>query len=100
MTIALALFALTYVGLLLLQDKRHLVALISALLFILCGILPLKKVLGTIDFNVLMMIAGTMGLVSLFIDSQMPARLADLILEKTPSVKWAVVFLPASCLPL
>lgn len=93
MTIALALFALTYVGLLLLQDKRHLVALISALLFILCGILPLKKVLGTIDFNVLMMIAGTMGLVSLFIDSQMPARLADLILEKTPSVKWAVVFL-------
>ncbi len=93
MTIALALFALTYVGLLLLPDKRYLVALISAFSFILCGILPVNKVLGTIDFNVLMMIAGTMGIVSLFIDSQMPARLADLILEKTPNVKWAVVFL-------
>ena len=93
MTIALALFALTYVGLLLLPNKRHFVALIFALLFILCGILPVNKVLGAVDFNVLMMIAGTMGLVSLFIDSQMPARLADLILEKTPNVKWAVVFL-------
>ena len=63
MTIALALFALTYVGLLLLPNKRHFVALIFALLFILCGILPVNKVLGAVDFNVLMMIAGTMGLV-------------------------------------
>lgn len=93
MTLALTLFALTYVGLLLFQDKRWLVALVSALLFVVCGVLPASKVLGTVDFNVLMMIAGTMGIVSLFIDSQMPALLADLILEKTPSIKWAVVFL-------
>lgn len=93
MTLALILFALTYVGLFLFQDKRQWVALASALLFVLCGILPVGKVLGAVDFNVLMMIAGTMGIVSLFIDSQMPALLADLILEKTPNVKWAVVFL-------
>lgn len=30
---------------------------------------------------------------SLFIDSNMPSLLADLILERTPNVKWAVVFL-------
>ena len=93
MTIALILFALTYVGLLTFQDKRHWVALVSAALFVILGILPVGNVFGTIDFNVLMMIAGTMGLVQLFIDSKMPALLADLILAKTPNVKWAVVFL-------
>ena len=93
MTTALILFALTYVGLLTLQDKRHWVALASAALFVILGILPVGDVFGTIDFNVLMMIAGTMGIVSLFIDSQMPMLLADLILAKTPNVKWAVVFL-------
>lgn len=93
MILALILFALTYVGLLTLQDKRHWVALISASLFVVLGILPIGDVLGSVDYNVLMMIAGTMGIVSLFIDSQMPMLLADLILEKTPNVKWAVVFL-------
>jgi Na+/H+ antiporter NhaD/arsenite permease-like protein len=42
---------------------------------------------------VLMMIAGTMGTVALFIESRMPALLADIILEKVPNVKWAIVAL-------
>ena len=40
-----------------------------------------------------MMITGTMGVVSLFIDSKMPNLLADLIIERTPSVKWAIISL-------
>lgn len=39
------------------------------------------------------MIAGTMGVVALFIESKMPSLLADLIIERTPNVKWAIVFL-------
>lgn len=93
MVVALILFALTYVGLLTFQDKRQWVALASASLFVLLKILPVGKILENVDFNVLMMITGTMGIVSLFIDSHMPMLLADLILEKTPNVKWAVVFL-------
>jgi Na+/H+ antiporter NhaD/arsenite permease-like protein len=55
--------------------------------------LPLSSVLGTIDFNVLLMIAGTMGIVALFIESKMPELLADLIMEKVPNVQWAAVSL-------
>ena len=40
-----------------------------------------------------MMIAGTMGTVALLIESKMPALIADLILEKVPNVKWAIVTL-------
>lgn len=93
MTVALTLFIATYVLLLAFSNYRAYIALGSAVLFVVLGILPLGEVLQAVDFNVLMMIAGTMGLVSLFIDSKMPALLADLILEHTPNVKWAIVSL-------
>ena len=37
-----------------------------------------------VDFNVLLMMAGTMGTVSLFIESRMPARLAELLIVRVP----------------
>ena len=91
MYIALALFAVTYVLMLIFSKYRPYIALASALIFIVSGMLPLSSVWGTIDFNVLLMIAGTMGIVSLFIESRMPELLADLIMEKVPNVRWAAV---------
>jgi len=65
----------------------------SAALFVVLGILPAGKVFTSVDWNVIMMIAGTMGVVSLFIDSKMPSLLADMILDKMPNVKWAIISL-------
>jgi Na+/H+ antiporter NhaD/arsenite permease-like protein len=92
-TLAIVLFAITYIMLLLLPRYRPHIALTSAAAFIVVGIVPLNLVFGFIDWNVILMIAGTMGIVSLFIESRMPALLADLILEKTPSIRWAIVAL-------
>lgn len=72
---------------------RPYIALISGLIFVISGILPIGNILGAIDFNVILMIAGTMGLVSLFTESKMPALLADLLMEKVPNVQWAAVAL-------
>lgn len=91
MYIALALFAVTYVLMLIFSKYRPYIALASGLIFIVTGMLPLSNVLGTIDFNVLLMIAGTMGIVALFIESKMPELLADLIMEKVPNVQLAAV---------
>ena len=88
---AIAIFAVTYVLMLMFSKYRPYIALASALVFVLTGMLPLDKILGSIDFNVLLMIAGTMGIVALFIESKMPELLADLIMEKVPNVKWAAV---------
>ena len=91
MYIALALFAVTYVLMLIFSKYRPYIALASALVFVVSGMLPLSSVLGTIDFNVLLMIAGTMGIVALFIESKMPELLSDLIMEKVPNVQLAAV---------
>jgi Na+/H+ antiporter NhaD/arsenite permease-like protein len=81
-----------------LPKYRAYTALTSALIFtiwlsFLCSDVEytlLDSLLG-IDFNVLMMIAGTMGIVTLFIESKMPMLIADVMLSKFKSVKTAIV---------
>ena len=93
MYFALGLFVVTYVLLLAFGKFRAYIAAASAVLFVIFGILPVTQVPGAIDWNVLMMIAGTMGTVALFIESKMPALMADVIMEKVPNVMWAIVAL-------
>lgn len=88
---AIILFAVTYVLMLVFSKYRPYIALASGVIFVVTGLLPLGQVLGTIDWNVILMIAGTMGLVALFIESKMPELLADLIMEKVPNVMWSAV---------
>ncbi len=90
---AIVLFAATYVLMLTFSKYRPYFALGSALIFILTGMLPLNQLLPNLDFNVLLMIAGTMGIVQLFIDSKMPSLMADVIMEKVPNVQMAAVAL-------
>ncbi len=88
---AIILFAVTYVLMLVFSKYRPYIALCSGLIFILTGMLPVGDVWSSIDWNVLLMIAGTMGLVALFIDSKMPSLLADIVMDKVPTVQWAAV---------
>ena len=93
MYIALGLFAITYVLMLVFSKIRPYIALGSAALFVITGMLPLGEIAGSIDWNVILMIAGTMGLVALFIESKMPELLADLVMSRCPNVMVAVIAL-------
>ena len=90
---AIILFVATYALMLIFSKYRPYIALASGAIFIITGMLPLNQIIPALDFNVLLMIGGTMGLVQLFIDSRMPERMADLIMEKVPTVQWAAVSL-------
>lgn len=112
---ALILFAVTYILMMAFQKIRPYVAIGSALIFITLGTIAtvspdlfgsgffnvgdstysygVTQALGEIDWNVLMMIAGTMGTVYLFIESKMPQLMSDILISKMPNVKWAIVCL-------
>ena len=90
---AIILFAATYVLMIAFGKYRPYIALTSGLIFIITKMLPFNQIIGALDFNVLLMIGGTMGLVQLFIDSHMPERLADVIMAKVPNIQWAAVCL-------
>lgn len=92
---ALVLFILTYCLMIALPKYRPWVALASAALYVALGFVPLGALAGAVDWNVLMMLSGTMGLVSLFIETRMPNRMAEVLLQKTPNVMWVAV---AMCL--
>ena len=99
--VALAIFIVTYILIFALEKARPYVALASALVFVVLGVIGVlpgyeygfKSALAEIDWNVLMMIAGTMGTVQLFIESGMPKLMSDVIISKVGSVKWMIVIM-------
>ncbi len=94
-TITLILFILMYAFMIIFSSKREYIALFTALLFIILGILPVNNIVSAIDFNVILMMLGTMILVYYFIDSKMPAKIADFLLDVSPSVKWVTILMSA-----
>ncbi len=98
MVTALIIFIVMYVLMLSLQKWRPWIALAGAVVFVVLGSVGVfeysfLKALTEVDYNVLLMIAGTMGTVTLFIESKMPARLAEVLIKKVPNVKWTVAIL-------
>ena len=93
--VALVLFIIMYVLIIRFQDFKEYIALITAGLFILTGILPVDKIMSSIDVNVFMMLGGTMIIVYYFIDSKMPALIADKLLDISPNVMWVTIFMSA-----
>lgn len=90
---ALVLFALMYVLMIAEPKYRPFYALSVALIFLLSGILPLNHLVSTINWNVLLMIAGTMIIVYYFIDSRMPNLLAEILLGKSKNVMWVTILM-------
>lgn len=74
-------------------SKRIWIVLVTALIYLVSGVFPLKAVPGAINWNVLLMIAGTMVTVDLFIDSRMPNRIADFLLDKSKNVCWVTIYM-------
>ena len=98
MLLALCLFAAVYLLMLFFQQYRPWIALGGAAVFLLLGGLgvydfTLTDAACAVDFNVLLMMAGTMGTVALFIESKMPLRLAEELISRVPNVKWAISML-------
>lgn len=112
---ALVIFAATYILMMAFQKIRPYVAIGSAVIFVILGVIAtsapdifgqgffnvgettysygIAQAFAEIDWNVIMMIAGTMGTVYLFIESKMPQLMSDILLSKLPNVKWTVVAL-------
>ena len=105
---SLVIFAVTYVLMMAFQKIRPYIAVGSAIVFIGLGIASavspsaffsvggesfaygILDALREIDWNVIMMIAGTMGTVYLFIESKMPQLMSDVLISRMPNMKWAV----------
>ena len=92
---AIILFVVMYVLLILLPKFRPVIALTAAVIYVVAGVLPVDQVLMSIDWNVLMMLFGTMVIVDYFIESKMPNKIAEWLLRLAPNVLWVTVLMSA-----
>ncbi len=93
MLVALILFFITYALMLSLPNRRWIIALLSALTFILFRYITPAGAVSAVDWNIIMMLAGTMGVVEFFIMSKMPMRLSEMLLTVVPNTCWAIISL-------
>lgn len=93
MILALILFIITYLLMMIFSTKREIIVIISSILFTLLGIINFKEAITAINYDVLLIIIGTMGIVGFFIESKMPCLMADYLLTKVTDTKWAIVVL-------
>lgn len=93
MILALILFIITYLLMMIFSTKREIIVIISSILFTLLGIINFKEAIAAINYDALLIIIGTMGIVGFFIESKMPCLMADYLLTKVTDTKWAIVVL-------
>lgn len=93
MILALILFIITYLLMMIFSTKREIIVIISSILFTLLGIINFKEAITANNYDALLIIIGTMGIVGFFIESKMPCLMADYLLTKVTDTKWAIVVL-------
>ena len=90
---AIAVFCIMYILMIILPKRRAIVALVAAAIMVIGQVLPIGKVLPAVDWNVLMMIFGTMVIVDYFIESKMPNKIAEALLRVSPNIMWVTIIM-------
>lgn len=98
---AIVLFVVMYICMIAFPKRRPIFALSTAAIYIIISFLPIADVSilsisdlpNVIDWNVIMMITGTMIIVDYFIESKMPNVIAEALLRVAPNVLWVTVLM-------
>ena len=93
---ALILFIAMYVVMVAKQEWRVYAIWAVAIAFVIIGVLGSRSplyLLSSINWNVIMMIGGTMLIVYYFTESKMPNLLAEKILGKCSNVMWVIILM-------
>lgn len=91
--VALLIFVISYVLFVILPYKRTLIAVGASALLILTRVISLKQAFAAINWNVMGIFVGTLILADVFMQSRVPARLAEVIVDKAKSTRWAILFI-------
>ncbi|MEW5758874.1 MAG: SLC13 family permease [Candidatus Omnitrophota bacterium] len=91
--IALFIFIAAYILFVFLPKKRTLIALISAALIILTKTISFKQAFFAINWNVMGIFVGTLVVADIFMESRVPAYIAEIIVDKAKNTCWAILLI-------
>ncbi len=92
-TIAVIIFILAYVFFIVFPARRMPVAVAGAFLLVATGVLSLPEAVQAINWNVMGIFVGTLAVADVFMESRMPAYIAEVIINKARNTCWAVLLI-------
>lgn len=91
--ISLIIFIASYLLFVFLPKKRTQVALIAAGLLILLRAISLKGAFFAVNWNVMGIFVGTLIVADIFMESRVPAYIAEIIVNRAKNTCWSILFI-------
>lgn len=89
--ISLSIFILAYLFFIFFPKKRTHIAVSSALLLIFCRAISFPEALASINWNVMGIFVGTLIVADIFMESRVPAYIAELIVDRAKNTAWTIL---------
>ena len=89
--ISFAIFLTAYLLFIFLPKKRTHVAVFSSLLLILTRVISFKEAFLSINWNVMGIFVGTLIVADIFMESRVPAYVAEIIVDRAKNTAWAIL---------
>ncbi|MFA5144700.1 MAG: SLC13 family permease [Candidatus Omnitrophota bacterium] len=92
-SISLIIFIVAYLLFIFLPKRRTYIAVVSAALLVLIGVVSFKEALFSINWNVMGIFVGTLIVADIFMESRVPAYMAELIVNRAKNTAWSILFI-------
>ncbi len=93
--IALSVFSIAYLLFVFLPGRRAHVAVVSSVSLVLIGAISPREAFYAINWNVMGIFVGTLIVADIFMESRVPAYVAEIIVDKAKSTTWAILYICA-----
>lgn len=88
---AILIFLTSYIAFIFFPTKRTHIAVAASLLLIATGTLLVKEAFLAVNWNVMGIFVGTLFVADIFMESRVPAYLAEIIVGRLKSTAWAIL---------
>ncbi|MCG2714411.1 MAG: citrate transporter [Candidatus Omnitrophica bacterium] len=91
--IALLIFIISYALFVIFPQRRTIVALTGSLLLVLTQAISFKDAFLAVNWNVMGIFVGTLIIADVFMQSRVPAYIAEIIVDKAKNTAWSILFI-------
>jgi Na+/H+ antiporter NhaD/arsenite permease-like protein len=91
--ISLITFIAAYALFVFLPNRRTHIAIAAALILIITGTISFKDAFFAVNWNVMGIFVGTLIVADVFMESRVPAYVAEIIVDKAKNTMWAILLI-------
>lgn len=90
-TLILGVFLCSYALFVIFPRRRTLVAVISSIVVLLSGVIPVGEIFSVVNWNVIGIFIGTLLVADVFMESRVPAYIAEMLINNSKNATFAIL---------